>query len=385
MSKHDRRDNRWRGHAIRVALGVAIVFTIVSLGRCATPPPEITLTGARSAAIDATTVAVLPTEDCGDAFLAWVTVDGFGPYRMLLDTGAGVTTITPRVAKQIGSRSRIGLLEIGGFRASGRIPCHERDLTQISRALGSEIDGIVGHPVFHGVVIVYDFPAREVRVHDGRLDAADDGVVPTSRGNRPFIGGLVGDRKIDILIDTGATRGVTLTDLEEYAFVSPLRPTGARVRIDGVHILHSGRLADDLVMGAFTIATPVVHDSVSVNLLGQEAMRGFAVSVDKTNALARFEPSVATGASPIEVASYFGLGLALEPGPDAYEIIDVFDDTPGAAAGIRAGDGLVSIDGIPMSERGCRNPGAELSELSCTIRRDGVDRVVVLRPAALVP
>lgn len=87
----------------------------------------------------------LPTEMCGDYFVAPVLIDGRGPYAFLLDSGTGTTVLDASVASELGVRGRadlqIGALDVRGARI------RRSGMDDLSLALGRRIDGILGHPV----------------------------------------------------------------------------------------------------------------------------------------------------------------------------------------------------------------------------------------------
>jgi predicted aspartyl protease len=90
------------------------------------------------------------------------TVTGKGPYRFVLDTGAGLTMISPQLAKRAGvprdeAQKAVGAggsvevhfgtvksLAIGEIRIQG-LRVGIMDLAGISKAIETDIDGIVGY------------------------------------------------------------------------------------------------------------------------------------------------------------------------------------------------------------------------------------------------
>lgn len=311
------------------------------------PGPEV-----RPASVE----AVLPTVQCGDFFVADVSLNERGPFRMILDTGFPRTQISPATARALGVREGLYEVELGELRVRGRIPIGVTGMETLGYALGMEVDGILGYTVFEGLLVRYDFPGGAVSVRRGGLPADGPGVVPMSRGERPFLEARVAGRTRPVLLDTGFSGGLALVDFEGLDFREEPRPVGARVRVDGVFLRRAGRLARNVDFGAFTMERPLVVDAVRRNLLGQAVLRHFVVTLDRAGGRAQL---VAPEGSPpvVRLPPLRGSGLVLVPRADRHTVAEVLEGSSAQRAGIRSGDEVVAIDGVPVGERGCPSPG----------------------------
>ena len=203
-----------RGPLVRRVLGLTAGAIIVVVAARSCSGSRVT-----TSLVDGTPVTAsveLPAELCGWYFIARVHVDGAGPFNMMLDTGMRVTQITPEAAESAGVGGAIRELRLGDLVLEGRIPCTVRRLDAISRGLGRPIDGVIAHDVFAHVLLTYDYPGESVRVAPGRLDPGGAGTIETGRGPRPFVRMTVADRTVEVLIDTGSSRGLTLRGLDSY-------------------------------------------------------------------------------------------------------------------------------------------------------------------------
>ena len=91
-------------------------------------------------------------------------------------------------------------------------------------------------------------------------------------------------------------------------------------------------------------------------------------------------------AGPITSPSFVSKGIGFRPRREGLEIVKVFADTP-AAAGLREGDLVTSIDGTPVYERSCADPYGppEGTRLRISYLRDGAAAEVEIRTVALIP
>ena len=369
-------------------VGLALIFSLVQ--GCAAPSVE---TSVRAIGGDFTAdESVLPTQRCGDYFVVAALINGSGPYPMLLDTGAGTTVLSPSAAREIGVSGRMKSVQIDRFRANGSIPCVVREVDHLSRALGLEIQGILAYGVFEGVLLTYDYPQQEIRVQAGAFTSNElnhSDVVPTSAGDRPFVRASVGGNDFTVLLDTGSSRGLTLTALDRFAFEGPLVDTGARMRINGLFLVRSGRLLHDMKLGPLNLHRALVNNSVSINLAGQRILRNFVITFDQVNHHVRFANPVGLVSDPISFASLYGSGLVTAPGDESLVVRKIFADSAGHRAGILLDDEILAINGTAISDRGCRHlefrPHGKAETVEYLIRRKGKQISIGMVTDVMVP
>ncbi len=349
-------------------------------------PPDIKLVDAPPLQ---QTWTILPTWACGNVFVAIVSLNGSGPWPMLLDTGTPVTVITEHVAARIGAEDRIDTLRIGSFRVKGDIPCTIRELDVISHALGADIQGIVGYEVFRDVLITYDYPRQEVRLRAGELPARGADIVPMASGPEPIVSAAIDGRNVPVLIDTGAVSGLQLAGLDDFALAAIPRPVRGSIRLDGLRIVSMARLVGDVSVGSCTLETPVVAEAAGPSLLGVHVLKHFAVTLDQANGRAQFQrPTDDPDAAAIESPPLYGIGAALHPAPNHLIAVRVFEGSPAERAGLREGDSILAIDGVVVDSLRCAH-GKGMSDgpgrLRLTIERDGETAEIVITLEPLVP
>ncbi len=332
---------------------------------------------------------VLPTARCGDFFIAEVSINGQGPWPMVLDSGAASTVLSEHIAENIGSIDRIRSFNIGEYKFKGEFSGFYRSMDQLSHALGMRIEGIVGHPVFKNVLLTYDYPAQEVRVGLGRLPAAGPGIVPTGKEKRPFLDAHIDNHKFKVLVDTGSSRGLSLSRSKRYRFMEPLRKTGARIKINGLHYVETGRLIGIVELGPLKLREPIVNASVGNgrrdSLVGQEILRDYVLTFDQINRRMRFDGPLDT---PRSFGPKYGLGAAFDPKKKGWPIVAVFPGSGAEAAGLKVGDVLLARDGEKMWERTCPEDSSYETasrEVVLTVLRDGAEVDLTITTRALVP
>jgi predicted aspartyl protease len=252
---------------------------------------------------------------------AWV--NGAGPYTFAVDTGAGTTILSERVAQEArvptgGNRVSIGGLS--GVGAARGLEARVRSLAigdsenflpsespvVVAGELPPGIDGVLdpteGYwPLGYSI----DMPGGELSAFDPRVnplrstDAPPDGaVVPwltDSRTRRPFVMLDLGRRA---LLDTGSGFGLALS--ESVARASGIVTVEGRDR-SSVRDLGGGTIAARRVspitvqIGSLTlrrIPTDVVSgaESGAPILLGREALQPFQLTFDPVNRLVRIAP-----------------------------------------------------------------------------------------------
>ncbi len=110
------------------------------------------------------------------------TVNGKGPFRFVLDTGAGGTIISPELAKKLDIKPDNPEKPDKATGAGGTVEVHIgtvkslkvgetqleelkvgiMDLTGISKAIETEIDGIIGYNFLKKFRVIIDYPKQTV-------------------------------------------------------------------------------------------------------------------------------------------------------------------------------------------------------------------------------
>jgi predicted aspartyl protease len=252
----------------------------------------------------------------GRGLLVRTWVNGIGPFNFAIDTGAGATLISQRVATESRvARASEKPASIAGLTGTRAVAYHAslenlaigdienylpaRGEVLITSGLPADLDGVLD-PTEALAPLGYtiDIPRREFIAFDPRTDAVQmnqappEGTVVTwlreAHGRRPFVMLDNGDRA---LIDTGSSLGLAVRDPHsgERLATSGARDVGGgqistrRVSTSTISIgsLELRRVPTDLVSGTESDA-PV--------LLGLTALRPFRMRFDPVHRLIEIAP-----------------------------------------------------------------------------------------------
>jgi predicted aspartyl protease len=270
------------------------------------------------------TVSFREVEGRGLLVRAWV--NGAGPYTFAVDTGAGATIISRRVAGE----ARVGLsgkrpVMIGGLSGAGTVDGFEamvrslavgdeqnilpsREPVIITERLAPGIDGVLDP------VEAYWPLGFEINMGRGEMTAFDSNLTPLRRGvnlppdativswlmdgqsRRPFVM-LEGGRRA--LLDTGSGFGLAVT--HDAARSLGIVPSRGRVR-EGVRDLAGGSISAHRISPATVSLGALILRGIPTDLLqkaeanapillGRDALRPFRLTFDPLNRLIRIMPS----------------------------------------------------------------------------------------------
>jgi hypothetical protein len=318
--------------------------------------------------------------------------EGDRAFRLLLDTGASDSVLTPRYARDLGVTVR---------RVRDRP--NERP-TVLGRALQFWVDtessefasrtgweyGLLGGTFLAEYVIDLDFAARRVRFIDAdkwqvpkSVDAPNEAVLPLRVvGNRPFVNVEIEGKTVDLLLDTGAPMAMLLSGRSakraDFAKPSlmPLAMAGVLGPIEAYLVE-----ADTLALGPFKFApAPIVfapHGAYNQggstdSVAGYELLAHFHARLDyrHTRIWLRRENGEPLGLFGQSYAAVRRVGLLAQVGDGGISVIGVLPDSPAAKLGLRARDEIEFHRDMPRDE--------ELESVLGTIERG--ERIRALRP-----
>lgn len=302
------------------------------------PPPAANSTadarasknsGARAERRGVTSGATLPAvvrfrEVSGRGLITRVWVNGVGEFTFAIDTGAGATLLSGRVAREAGVVSKGSRLSLGGLSGAGAASGQEavvrslaigerdnslpaRGLFIVTDRLPPGIDGVLDPTeAYWPLGYTIDLPNNELSAFDPRSTPLRRNEIPSggaivpwisdARSRRPFVM-LNGTRRA--LLDTGSEFGLALSEQEARA-IGVIHDGRGRGR-DGARDIGGGQVSARRIAPATVNIGALVLRGVPTDLLagahagapillGREALQPFRLTFDPLNRLIRIAP-----------------------------------------------------------------------------------------------
>jgi len=400
---------------LRLAAPLAWLALLPPTARAHAAPPAPPLpTPAGNTSAHALPTAI-PVEIYEHRIYLPVTIDGRGPYRFCLDTGAPSTCIDLSLARMLGilehaggriggagegtsERGRTSAVSLGltGLSLRPR-PLMAIDFSPLTQFQGRPIHGLIGNDFFRGRIIEIDYAAARMTIHPAGFEYDGPGIVlPTRLHGYTFIEALLtppGAQPLPArcMLDTGAGLALAATTpfarrhrLAEAADWSIEATTGfgvggeVRQTLCRMEAIQLGDLRFDLpLIGLSDDRTGALATSRFDVLVGGGFLHKFRVIFDGPGRRLILEPNDAFP-EPLEFdMSGLTLAAALPP-HSGLRILRVLDGSPAAEAGLRPGDILIELDGRSVG-------AADREPVRRLLRRHGeIRRLRLLRDGRLL-
>jgi len=330
-----------------------------------------------------------------------VKLNGRGPYRMILDTGAATTVLDADLVSELGLKSlgttrigdpsdpeanevdvvKIDSVEVGGARFDGVGAVGWRG-PSLTRAIGAR--GVLGLPTFRDCLLTIDYPRREVEVAPGELPAPDGRqVLELVLNPIAEIPVAVAGRKASAHLDIGNASSLVVPgswqgDLRTKGEVRK----GVGMRASGPVEFAVATLDGDLTIGEQVFHDPEIRfdDKLDHVNIGYGVLQDFAVTLDQRHGRVRLVGApVAASAGQAPAEGRRRLGAALGMTPDGFaEVRMVAPGSPAEAAGLRAGDMLIRVDGKPVTNDAMMAALAGTAPIVMSVRRGEKELELVL-------
>lgn len=349
-----------------------------------------------------------------------VMVNGEGPYRFVLDSGAGLTVISTEIVDRLGLE-RSGQLpavgtggtEVGSFVVLDSVSvgdavmidlvAGELDLSTLNQFVQEEIEGILGYELFSRFVVQIDYGDSLLTLFMpdyAELPAGEDTVALEFEQNHPMISGVINDSiRGRFRIDTGSMNYLDLHShvVREYDLISKSKSalSGIEIRGLGNNRLSStlGRL-ESFRIGAFAVNDlPCGFSTSDSGLFAVEGIDGnigggllskFTCTFDYPRGWLCLTPNQRF----YEADDIVSAGIVARKQGDTVVVSQVLAGSSAEENGIRIGDRIVSINGVSVY-------GLELYKVTellnskesdvveLEFEREGVIRKAVLEKKAL--
>jgi predicted aspartyl protease len=339
---------------------IASLFIVAGGGAVADePPPEAVL-------------AELPFLDSDEPNRVIVDLAPEGsakPLRLMLDTGASHSIVTPLAARELGVQVR--RTKEDPYRRPTRLG---RDLLFYVDANSSDTGartgwelGVLGGNFLAEYVVELDFPGRRVRLLDPKKYRVPVTVNQDGEGvtrlrvvqQRPAVEVSINDKKTLVLLDTGAQESAVLSgEVARRSGVASEKVPGLRsITAYGPQENEVGQV-ERLAIGPFElkdlllIVAPKGWYNAGVpgdSVIGYDLLSQFTIRIDYASQRLwmKRDPSAEATLFGADVAVFRETGALLVPARKSFIALIVRPDSIAARRGMRAGD---QIDGMASAE-----------------------------------
>lgn len=243
----------------------------------------------------------VPMLDVGGRPVVELSINGTGPYRFIVDTGASTTVVADDLIAELklpdDGPVRLEKLTIDGATI--------RDVTvarggAMLAGLKGEVRGVLSAQTFPGGLLIFDFINKRISVRKGELPAADGRRVFSYGADDPLprVPIRIDGNEYHLHFDTGAPAGMSLPlrHAKTLGLESQLVERGRARVVTGVYPVYEAPFAGRIELGEFVL--PITAISFSdlrpgpaepPGLIGMKVMQNFVVTLDAKNRRVRFE------------------------------------------------------------------------------------------------
>ena len=278
-----------------------------------------------------------------------VKINGKGPFKLFLDTGAGATVLNHDLVEELklpdegkirigdpadpqgieGTQNRVAVLEIGEAKFNDFVAV-SWNRSALYRAGAPR--GVLGMPLFRKLLLTLDYPNGKVTIGKGSLPAADGKRIlayklgPSSLIALPL---SVGGKSMTAMIDSGSQGVMSFPDSfkETIPLGGPVVEVGRGRTVGGEAIVYGAPLKGDVAFGEFSVANPNVtfFERLRDPIVGFGFLSPYAMTIDQANRRVKFEKVAAEAKAPVatdpkleEYAGTYGVRSVAAEGSDLF-------------------------------------------------------------------
>lgn len=378
----------------------------------------------RDALLPASGRATLPFRLVNNHIVVDVRIDGKGPFPFLVDTG-GHDILTPATLRTLGLRpigatpsfgageqaNTSGYVRVARIDAGGAVLTGQTMITldfSPPAVEGLTLGGMLGVEFFERFVVRIDYGAKTISFIDPRrFDASAKASAGTAvpfdfYEHMPQVTGAIDGRLARFDIDTGSRSDVTFTrPFVEAAGLRAAYPGGVTITdgwgVGGPARSYVVRLRK-LSLGGVMVDRPIAGlsaakvgsfaDEGSDGNVGSGLLKRFAVTFDYAH---RHLYLRQLARSDADTGRFDRTGMWLNMAQGGFEIMDLADGGPAAAAGLKKGDVVLAIGGQQVGSMSLSDARSMLKTipigrtLPIKYRRGGETGEAVLLPRNLIP
>lgn len=243
-------------------------------------------------------------------FVVSATINGQGPYSMIVDTGAAVSTVSSKIGNLLPKTPQVFSVQgVGGISTNistvqidslsvGTMEFNSFFALVIDAPLFSQrsIDGIIGASVFHDVTLMIDYPNKTLRVDTNPLSQSNCNIAvkggdlgPQNTYTTPSININVAGQIVEVILDSGSEDILDLpSKYSSLPFIGPLNTTTTS-GVAGTETNQVGTLNGDVIIACKTLRSPPIHLGGALAAVGSGGWQKSIFSLDQRSKLMRLE------------------------------------------------------------------------------------------------
>jgi hypothetical protein len=268
-----------------------------------------------------------------------------------------------------------------------RVACH--DMTHFQEASARKIEGFIGMPLFREHIVQFDFDDRRLRILPTSASPSQDwgsayNIAFTNQKLPTIDIELAGGNKETCIIDTGYDGTMSLESrlfsklIEDNSILA--RDNIPFVQANGLKQTRAGQLSK-VKLGEFESTDRRVKDGGKESRIGLTYLRQFRITFDCPRG--RIYLNAGKGFNKPDREPAMGVGILLRN--DKYVVENVAKSSPGERSGIQRGDEILAVNGDAIQGKPnaeirsmCRDSMDTSGRVTLAVRRDGMDRQIVL-------
>jgi hypothetical protein len=300
-------------------------------------------------------------------------INGKGPFRLILDTGAGGTVLNDDLVAELalpvvgtahmGDPANPGAMQVDQVRVDAvqigdatfrSITASSWDRKTLYGGVPNAPRGVLGLPLFRDCLLTLDYPKQAVRIEKGDLPSGAPNVIEyelDDMGQLPVVPLEVGELSLQAHLDSGNMGGLSLPKsyAEKLPLAGELVEIGQGRTVASAFSIWRATLDGDVRLAGNRVEKPELffNDGMNHVNVGYDILRRFAVTLDQQNQRMRLAEVRDTAGRIVAApkARRYGIRMSPNPGQDALAVAGVDPDTPAHRAGIQAGDRITAIGG----------------------------------------
>jgi predicted aspartyl protease len=254
----------------------------------------------------------VPLEFVGGFPIVSVRLNGRGPFKFILDTGATGSVVAEGLAREIrlpaisqvmmgrpgsdkpatATITRVAKIEICDGLALKGVTAVFADLSAVQKK-APDVQGVLSAAMFQGLLVAFNYPTKTIEFRRGELPAEDGQTLFAwaAAEGLPSFTADVGGQSVRMHLDTGSSSGFILNTTIASKLTWLQAPSeGMPIRtLDMETNSFAGQMKGIIRIGKFVFENPRLKYAEGFNNMGYEVLKDFVVTLDPKNR--RFELS----------------------------------------------------------------------------------------------